>query len=285
MKPRPYLVETLFLIAVLAVAVAGFWDLYFGADADPNGFHHLHVVTSFGWLGLLLLQLRLMGTKRVALHRKVGLSVLFAGPLIVASTALLTVHSAAKGLASGRGDALIVQNVAVTLEIGLVLVLAFAVLRRPRLHGALLLSSAIFFMGIALFFALLSFAPPFRIEGPETFHRFGTAAATAQGVGIAVAVLLFLNDRRYGWPYLLVGGLIVVNGLVDSFLGRIGGTEPLTEVVGSWNPYVAFAVAFAVVLGILLATGVRRPRRPASALPSPRPAERSTSRPAIYDAP
>lgn len=234
-------------------------------------------MTSFGWLGLLLFQLRLMGTNRVALHRKVGLSILFAGPLVVASTSLLSVHSAAKGLASGRENALIVQNVAVTLKLGLILVLAFAVLRRPRLHGSFLLSSAILFMGIALFFALISFAPPFRIEGSEAFYRFGTAAATAQGVGLAVGVLLFLNDRRYGWPCLLVGSLIMLNGWVSALLVRIGGINPLTEVVGSWNPYVSFIVTFVFVLGFLLAVGVRRPRRSSPPLPRPRPAIGSDS--------
>lgn len=275
MKATPYLVETLFLVAVLALGVAGFWELYFGAEAYPNGFHHLHVATSFGWLGLLLAQLRLMSTKRVAQHRKVGLSILFAGPLVVASVALLSVHSAAKGLTSGQGDALIVQNVAVTLELGLILILAFAALRRPRVHGAFLLSSALLFMGIALFFVLISFALPFHIEGPETFYRFGTAAATAQGVALAVAFLLFLNDRRHGWPYLLVGALLVLNVLASGLLARVGAVDSLTEVVGSWNPYITFIVTFAVVLGVLLATGVRRTQRPAAPPPErrSRPAE------------
>ena len=272
MTRRPYAVETGFLAAALAVGVAGFWDLYLGPDADPEPHHHLHAITSLGWLGLLLAQLRLVASARVAWHRRLGLSVLVAGPLVVASLALLTVHSAAEGLASGEGDTLIVQNVAVTAEVGVLLVLAFAALRRPRLHGATLLSTALFFFGIALFFALLSFAPPFRIEGPETFYRFGTAALAAQGVTVAVAVGLFLNDRRYGRPYLLVAGLFVANGLAAAALGPTGGADALTRLVGGLSPGVAVGVTFVAVLGALLVVGIRRPRRSAVPRPKPRPA-------------
>lgn len=66
-----------------------------------------------------------------------GLAVLIIAPLIFATTALLTVHSAHKGLVSGQGDALIVQNVMVTLELGMLILLAFVLRKHRLLHGAL----------------------------------------------------------------------------------------------------------------------------------------------------
>lgn len=122
-----YFFEYLLIAAVALISVLGFWTIYFGVGADPQPHHHLHVVTVFTWLGLLLFQLTMIGQRRFATHRKVGLVVLAIAPLLVATTAMLSVHSAHKGLISGDGDFLIVQNVMVTLELGLLILLAFVV--------------------------------------------------------------------------------------------------------------------------------------------------------------
>lgn len=255
-----YLFEYVFLAAVFVLSVAGFWNIYAGEDAAPNGFHHLHVVTNFIWLSLLLWQLSLIGTNQHATHRKVGLSVLFFGPLLVASAALLSVHSAHKGLVSGRGDFLIVQNVMVTLELGLLILLAFVLKKWRKLHGAFLLSTAMLFMGIALFFALIGFVPAFRIEGPETFYRFETAATTGRYVCLVVGFLFLVRDPRNGWPLLLASSFFSVNELIRSFLEARELIQPLTEFVGSMNPLLAFTGSFAVVLVLLAATGIRGAR-------------------------
>lgn len=261
---RGYVAENLFLATVIALTVTGFWTLYFGADAKPVLHHHLHVATNFAWLLLLLCQLRLVGSNRHALHRTVGLSILVMAPLLVASAALLSVHSAHKGLVSGQGDFMIVQNVGATLELGLLILLAFVLRKRRKLHGALMLSTAMLFMGIALFFTLISFVPAFRIEGPETFHRFQTAGATGRYACLAVGAFFFARDFRNGWPMLLAAAFFTLNEWITAFLAARGLIGPLTEWVGSMSQPVAFAGSFAVVLVLLAATGILSSRRPDS---------------------
>ena len=62
--------------------------------------------------------------------------------------------------ASGEEDFLLVQNVVGTLWLGLILALAFALKKRRKVHGALLSSTLIVFLGPALFFSLIAFARP-----------------------------------------------------------------------------------------------------------------------------
>ena len=119
------MLEYVLLFIVILLTITGFWNIYFKVDSKPNLYHHLHVLTNFTWLLLLLYQLSLIGNKKYVVHRKVGLSILFIGPLLFASVALLFVHSAHKGLTSGQGDFLIVQNVMVTIERGVLILLAF----------------------------------------------------------------------------------------------------------------------------------------------------------------
>ena len=258
---KRYPFEHLLIAATMLLTVLGFWDIYLGANAAPNPYHHLHVVTDFIWLFLLLYQLSLIGNKRYGDHRRAGLAVLVIGPLLFATTAMLSVHSAHKGLVSGQGDFLIVQNVMVTLELGLLILLAFVLRRRRKLHGSFIMSTAILFMGIALFFTLISWVPQYRILGPETFYRFETAAIAGQATCLVVGLLFFVKDFRNGWPFLLAGAFFFLNELIRSTLTKNQLIEPLTEFVGSIDQAFTFVGSFAVLLALLAATGMLNSNR------------------------
>ena len=255
-KSVPFFFEYLFIAIVILLGITGFWNLYFGVDSNPNLYHHLHVITNFIWLFLLLFQLNLIGKNNYKDHKKVGLAILIMGPLLVASTALLSVHSAQKGLVSGQGDFLIVQNVMGTLELGFIILSAFILRKQRKLHGSFLLSTAILFMGIALFFTLISFVPSFKIEGPETFYRFETAAATGRYICMFVGFLFFIKDFKNGWPLFLVSLFFTLNELIKSFLAKHNLIQPLTEFVGSMSQSLTFIVTFAVLFILLAATGI-----------------------------
>jgi hypothetical protein len=261
LRLRPYVLEYALIAATVLVSVLGFWEIYFGEKAEPNAFHHLHVATNAIWIGLLLYQLRLIGSNRFGDHRRAGLAILGIAPLLVATTALLSVRSALKGITTGEGDFLIIQNVGVTLEVALLVFLAFVLRKRRKLHGALLLSTCLMFMGIALFFTLISFAPQFRIEGPETFHRFGEAAMTGQAICLAVALAFVIKDWRNGWPLMLAAVFFLLNEVGRSSLDKNELIEPLTAFVASLNQPLTFVGTFVLFSGLLVATGVLRGRK------------------------
>lgn len=250
------MLEYVLIFIVILLTITGFWNIYFKVDSKPNLYHHLHVLTNFAWLFLLLYQLNLIGNKKYLVHRKVGLSILFVGPLLLASVALLSVHSAHKGFTSGQGDFLIVQNVMVTIETGVLILLAFIFRKQRKLHGAFLMSTVILFMGIALFFTLINFVPQFKIEGPETFYRFETAGVTGRYVCLFTGLLFFLKDRRNGWPMLLAGSLHIINEFINKLLAKYNQIQPLTETVGSFNQLITFFGSFFLLLILLLLTGL-----------------------------
>jgi hypothetical protein len=218
-------------------------------------------------MGLLLVQLRLMDRGSRKAHRKLGLIVLGAAPLLVATTAMLSVHSAHRGLMSGEGDFLIVQNVMGTIWLALLILLAFLFKKRRKLHAAFLLSTLLLFMGIALFFALVSFAPPFRIEGPETFYRFQTAAITGQAITLAAGTLFFIRDVRNGWPFLLAPLSFLLNEAIRAFLSSRDLIDPLTHWVGGMSQPLTFVGTFMLLFAALTVRVLpsARPRRPQAA--------------------
>lgn len=253
-----YRSEYVLLAVTMLLSVTGFWKIYVGAEANPTPYHHLHVATDFIWLVLLFYQLNQINAKQFRQHRTIGLAILFVGPLLVATTSLLSVNSALKGVVSGKGDFLIIQNVGVTLEMAFLIALGFVLRKRTALHGSLMASTAILMMGIALFFTMISFVPGFKVEGPETVSNFQKSAITGQAICVVVGLLFYLRDRKNGWPFLLAGAFFVLNEGIRSFLSSQNLILPLTEFVGALNQPLTFVVSFAVFLGILLSTGVAR---------------------------
>lgn len=264
---KAYAAEFGLLAITFAVSILGFWDIYFASGAAPRFHHHLHLATVLIWIGLLFLQLRLFAARDLPSHRKTGLAVLAIAPLLVASSALLTVHSAKNGIASGQGDFLIVQNVMVTLELAAFILLAFLLRSNRQLHGSLMLSTAIIFGGIATFFALISFVPIFRIEGPETFYRFQTAAITGQAIWLAIGLAFFVKAPRTGWPFLLAGAFFPLTEAFKTLLEAMELIGPLTEVVaapGLGGIFLVTLVLYAAALALVVLPR-RRAARPAKA--------------------
>lgn len=250
---QQHTLDIAFLVLVIVVSLVGFSSLLRGGETSLTGYHVLHIVTSLVWLTLLLVQVVFIRQRRFDRHRWVGASILGVGPILIASLMLLTVHSAGREAAAGTADDLVVQNVMFTLQVALLLFLAFALRRNRKLHGELLMSTALMFLAIALFFTLISYVPGFRIEGPETFDRFAKAGQTSALIGAIVGVLFSLRGWRSGWPWLLVAVFFLGNGSLQFAVAQRGRTQAWTNAVGALGEPSAFAlglVLFAALLGV-----------------------------------
>jgi hypothetical protein len=255
-KVKNNTIHLAFLWLVIIISITGFWKIYFGPGAQPTLYHHLHVVTIFAWLILLMIQLVYIDKKKYALHKKLGISIFVIAPLLIASLFLLSVHSASKAAERGEADALVVQNIFPALEVGIILLLGFVFRKNRKLHGQLLLSSTLLFLGIALFFTLLSFVPQYKIDGPETFYRFENAAIMATNICVGIGLVLFILQWRTGWPWLLVSVLFFVNAFITILITEANQMISFTALVGSINEFVAFVSTFILFL-LLLALSYR----------------------------
>lgn len=249
--------ELAFLLLVLALALAGFSGIYVGGHARPDGFQHLHVASSIAWLGLLSVQWWVVRQRRFQLHRTIGVAIYAAAPLLVGTLVLLTIHSAAKDAAAGRADFMVVPNLMVTLEVALLLFLAILLRHQREIHGALMMGTALQFMGIALFFTLVGHVPGFTGSGDGSPPRFAQAAGVATGAVGLVGLGFFLANRRIGWPWLLAGSFFFINGLLQAAVADAGGARTLTALVASIDRAPGFVLA---TLGFAIALDVARRR-------------------------
>jgi len=251
MMRQRYTLEMVFLLIVIALSLVGFSSLVRGDQIALNGYHVVHIITSLAWLLLLLWQLVLLRQRRFDRHRTIGTYIMVVGPILIASLSLLTAHSAAREAAAGTVDDLVVQNVTFTLELALLVFLAVALRRNRNVHGSLLMSTALMFLVIALFFTLISYVPGYRIEGPETFTRFAKSGQTSALIGSVIGLLFFLRNFRTGWPWLLVSAFFLLNGYLQMVVDQSDRTRPLTVLVGSIGEVPAFGLGLTIFVGLL----------------------------------
>jgi uncharacterized membrane protein YozB (DUF420 family) len=248
---KKHTLEFVFLLMVIGFSLVGFSSLWLGENSHRTPYHYLHIITSLAWLLLLLSQLVLIRQNDFRRHRAIGQSIFFAGPLLIASLMLLSVHSAAKEAATGQADDLLVQNVGTTLEIALLVLLAFVLRRNRDVHASFLMATALVFLGIALFFTFISYVPRFKIEGPETFSRFAEAGQTISLIILVIGLLFFLRKWRTGWPWIIASTFFTLNGVLQLYLDRTDLTKPLTQFVASIGSATAFGASF-LIFGALL---------------------------------
>lgn len=216
-------------MAAFALVFAGFARTYylkamFGTPALP-WLLHLHGALMTGWFALFFTQTHLIASRRVAMHRRLGIVGAMMAASIVVVVVTVLVHAAARDVSSPAESARSI----VFLGTGLVNVgifatfvgTAIALRRRPDSHKRLMLLAT-----LAILVAALARIPLDFIE------RGGLSVAILLAdlcIVVVVAVDTFRNHRLH--PVFAWGGLFFI---VSMHLADIGArTQAWTRLV-SW---------------------------------------------------
>lgn len=205
-------------LAFLAIAGIGFSTTFFlplaqGRFAAPVVIH-LHGILCFAWLLFFLLQQRLVDTRRVSLHRRLG----WAGAALCAALAIsgvaVGVYATRRDLAAGADDAVLGQFVNILIEMLLFggLVTAAIVRRRDReSHKRLLLLATISILGPAWL--------RFRHLLPAVEHPFIVFSLIADSVLLVAIAHDLLAYKRVHPVYILAGGMMFGIHMIELFAG------------------------------------------------------------------
>ncbi|HYJ84027.1 MAG TPA: hypothetical protein VEW26_14435, partial [Allosphingosinicella sp.] len=191
--------------------------------------------------------------RRNALHRSVGLASLalfpffLVGGLLVLQTMAVKVGTREDPFYNLFGARLGTMDALSSIALPFLFYTAIRWRRKVQVHARYMIAPVLFLLGPILS-RLMPALPPLAVTGPETFHRFAYGLHLSNGIAVAVAAWLYLKAPRHGRPYLIVGGLIVLQSLLFETLGR----------TGSWvDLYASLAqVPTALVAGLGLAAGI-----------------------------
>ncbi len=204
-----------FAIAILfpAIVLLGFARTYylkglFATPPLPSGLVHLHGLVMTAWVVLFVVQVRLISTKRIRLHQKLGYASIGLAVLIIA-TGLPTALRAAKYGSTSTPPGAPPLSFLLIPTFDLVMFALFfgaAIIyrRRPAAHKALMLLTVLNFLPPAL--ARIPIAS-LQATGPVWFFGFPTLVAL---------LCLILDARRHGRvnKVLAVGATAMVAGYI-----------------------------------------------------------------------
>jgi uncharacterized membrane protein YozB (DUF420 family) len=193
-----------YFVAVLVIAVIGFYPSYFGDLANVDLVHHFHGITATLWMLMLILQSWLMRTGKVQAHRMVGRSSLILVPLFLLSGVFMinVMLTSSSGFSQAFGSRLawIDTITLITFTVAYVAALYYLYYRKNiQLHARFMASTAVLVLPPALGRIMPKLG--------EWITSFEMAVHLSYVLCIAAVLGLIYDDYRKGKlraPYLIL---------------------------------------------------------------------------------
>ncbi len=234
----PYRHAPYYMLAVIAVIVAGFWPSYFGVWSSVPWQVHAHGVAASLWVLMVLAQTVLVHKAQLPLHRAIGKSSLILFPFLIGGLAAI-IDLTGKGFVTGDGETR--QLYGASFLIGLVLAIAAYVVlyyralkyrRKVWLHSGYMLATPLILFESPFSRLMTGFVPGLTIRGPQDFDRIIPSIEWAMALELAIIAVLWFRFRDKASPFLVAGvfivaqmltmGLMMDNALLKSVLVVIG---------------------------------------------------------------
>jgi hypothetical protein len=244
----PYPRAHYYVLAVIAVIIAGFWPSYFAVWGTVPWQFHAHGVAASIWVLMVFSQSWTAHHGQLPLHRAVGKSSLLLFPFLIGGLAAI-IDLTGKGFVSGDGATR--QLFGAQFLIGLALAIAAYVTvyyralkfrRKVWVHSGYMLSTPLILFESPFSRVMGEVIPAFAIRGPQDFGRLIPSIEWAMAVELVIIGAIWLNYRERATPFLVAGlfivaqmltmGLMQGNATLNAMLVVIGNA-PSAAVVGT----------------------------------------------------
>lgn len=237
----PYRHAHWWVLALVPVILLAFWPAYLGTLRSAPFAFHAHGLTASAWMLLVAAQSWTIHTRRVRRHRALGVALLAVVPLFVGA-GVLVMHSMAVKYASGSdpfyaalGARLGMHDLIATVVLVGMVTAALRHRRTVALHAGYMLGT------------VLLVAPPIIERLPLLPHGIHLS----EGVPLVLALAIALKVGRYGQPFLIVAGVMLVQIVQFETFGASEAWGRLfaafaAQPVGPWA-LAAMAAALAVL--------------------------------------
>lgn len=241
----PYRNAPYYMLAVIAVIVAGFWASYFSVWNSAPWQFHAHGVAASIWVLMVLFQSWAVHKDQLPVHRIVGKSSLVLFPFLIGGL-MAIIDVTAKGYVEGDyirttfgGQFLI----GLALAIAAYVVLYYRALKHRRKvwsHAGYMLATPLILFESPFSRIIGTWIPALHYAGPKDDHVFMDSIIWAMAAELLVVAVLWWRLKDKARPFLVAAvfivaqmltmGLMARNPLLDGLLAAIG-RMPSTPVV------------------------------------------------------
>lgn len=243
----PYPRAHYYVLVVIAVIAAGFWESYFSVWGSVPWQFHAHGVAASIWVTMVAAQSWSVHHQHLPLHRAVGKSSLMLFPFLIGGLAAI-IDVTAKGYVAGDGP--VRAMFGAPFLIGLVLAIAAYVAlyyralkyrRKVWVHSGYMLATPLILLESPLSRVFGTWLPPLQVHGPADFHLIMPSILSGMAVELVVIAAIWLKFRDKAKPFLVAAGFIVAqmlamgltrdSSLLNALLTIIGQTPSATVVL------------------------------------------------------
>ena len=243
----PYRHAPYYVLAVIAVILAGFWPSYFGASGSVPWQFHAHGVAASIWVLMVLAQSWTVHHGQLPLHRAVGKSSLLLFPFLIGGLAAI-IDLTGKGYVVGDSPVRVMFGgqflIGLALAIAAYVTVYYRALKYRRkvwVHSGYMLTTPLILFESPFSRLMNMVVPGLTIRGPDDFDRIIPSIEWAMALSLVFIAAIWLKYREKANPFLVAAGFIVAqmltmglmtdSALLKSMLIFIGQVPSATVVL------------------------------------------------------
>lgn len=248
----PYRHAPYYILACIAVIVAGFWESYFSVWGNVPWQFHAHGVAASIWVLMVLAQSWTVHHGQLPLHRAVGKSSLLLFPFLIGGLAAI-IDVTGKGFVANDGP--VRQMFGGEFLIGLALAIAAYVVlyyralkfrRKVWVHSGYMLATPLILFESPLSRVIGTWVPGLTISGPQDFHLIMVTILLGMAAELAIIAVLWWRLREKAIPFLVAAVFIVAQMLTMGLMSDNAVLERLLVVIGNVPSTVVVLTGFAI---------------------------------------
>ena len=264
----PYRHAHFYVLAVMAVIVAGFWPSYFAVWGNVPWQFHAHGVAASIWVAMVAAQSWTAHHRQLPLHRAVGKSSLFLFPFLIGGLAAI-IDVTAKGYVAGGGPVRMMFGgsflIGLALAIAAYVTVYYRALKYRRkvwIHSGYMLTTPLILFESPFGRLLNGFMPGLAIRGPGDLHLIMPAILWSMAIELAFVAAIWLKYGARATPFLVAAGFILAQMLTMGLMAQSALLQSLLVAIGH-VPSAAVVLAGVAAGALTSWAGWRAGRRPA----------------------
>lgn len=247
----PYRNAPYYILACIAVILAGFWQSYFSVWGEVPWQFHAHGVAASIWVLMVLAQSWTVHKDQLPIHRAVGKSSLILFPFLIGGLAAI-IDFTGKSFLTGDyvrttfgGEFLIGLSLAAAAYV----VLFYRALKYRRkvwLHSGYMLATPLILFESPFSRVIGTWIPALQYRGPQDDAVFMDSILWGMAAELAVIAVLWWRFRDKASPFLVAAVFIVAQMLTMGLLSDNAVLERLLAIVGNMPSAVVVLTGFAI---------------------------------------
>jgi hypothetical protein len=273
----PYRHAPYYILACIAVIIAGFWQSYFSVWGIVPWQFHAHGVAASIWVLMVLAQSWTVHHDQLALHRAVGKTSLLLFPFLIGGLAAI-IDVTAKGFVVGNDPTRVMFGgqflIGLVLAIAAYVVLYYRALKFRRkvwMHSGYMLATPLILFESPLSRVFGTWVPGLTIRGPDDFHLIMVTIVLAMAVELIVIAAIWLRYREKARPFLVAAVFIVAQMLTMGLMSDNPALEGVLTLLAQVPSAAVVLTGMAIGAGTAWAgwQAGKRPAMPVSGAAQP----------------